>query len=131
MSGIIRNRASPSPPAGPRIRGVVTPSNDPSTAADDLQACLAPGKLVDSDTPAVSRFAHRVVGDAQGEAERARRLYLAVRDEIRYDPYRIGRQAEEHSASVALERGDGHWLAPLRVPSIRAPAVSGGPPDQV
>jgi transglutaminase-like putative cysteine protease len=84
--------------------------DDTRAAAADLAAGLAPGRLVDSDAPAVVEFARRVVGDARGEAERARRLYRAVRDEIRYDPYRIGRRAEEHSASVALERGWGYCV---------------------
>jgi len=90
-----------------RIWGMVTGSEDRPTREDDLEACLAPGKLVDSGAATVVEFAGRVVGDARGPAERARRLYRAVRDEIRYDPYRIGRRAEEHSASVALERGLG------------------------
>ena len=86
--------------------------NEPEStgAVDDLQACLAPGKLVDSDAAAVVEFAGRVVGDARDEAKRARRLYRAVRDEIRYDPYRIGRQPDEHRASLALERGWGYCI---------------------
>jgi transglutaminase-like putative cysteine protease len=90
---------------------VTTRSKEARTAAADLQACLAPGKLIDSGAPSVVEFARRVVGDARGRAERARRLYRAVRDEIRYDPYRIGRRPEEHSASVTLERGWGYCIA--------------------
>jgi transglutaminase-like putative cysteine protease len=89
---------------------MVTGSEDERTREDDLEACLAPGTLVDSDAAVVVEFAGRVVGDARSPAERARRLYRAVRDEIRYDPYRIGRRPEEHSASVALERGWGYCI---------------------
>jgi transglutaminase-like putative cysteine protease len=90
---------------------VTTGPEDPLAAVSDLEACLAPGKLIDSDAHAVVEFARRVVGDAEREVERARRLYLAVRDEIRYDPYRIGRRPEEHSASVTLERGWGYCIS--------------------
>jgi transglutaminase-like putative cysteine protease len=87
-----------------------TGREDTRNAVNDLEACLAPGTLVDSDAAAVVEFARRVVGEARGPAERARRLYRAVRDEIRYDPYRIGRRPEEHSASVTLERGWGYCI---------------------
>jgi transglutaminase-like putative cysteine protease len=78
-----------------------------STAVDDLAACLAPGEVVDSDAPEVAAYALRTTQGALDRAEQARRLYLAVRDDVRYDPYRIGRSAVELRASLALRRGWG------------------------
>ena len=51
-------------------------------------ASLAPTALINSDHPDVIAFARQ---HAQGanDRERAAALYLAVRDQFRYDPYRI------------------------------------------
>jgi transglutaminase-like putative cysteine protease len=98
---------------------------DSQTAADDLEACLEPGRFLDSGAATVIAYARRVVDGAGEPVERARRLYLAVRDDIRYDPYRIGRRPEEHSASVALERGSGYCVpkAALLAASARAVGI--------
>ena len=48
---------------------------------------LRPGRYVDSDAPQVADFARDAAADASGEVERALRLFRAVRDGIRYDPY--------------------------------------------
>jgi transglutaminase-like putative cysteine protease len=74
--------------------------------ADDLQTCLAAGRYVDSTHPAVIAFARDAVpeGDAR---EIAVALYYAVRDGIRYDPYRIDLSTEGLSASRCLELGYG------------------------
>jgi transglutaminase-like putative cysteine protease len=87
------------------VDSTVPKVSDP--AADDLEACLAPGVVVDSDAPPLVEWARRAVGSATGAAERARRLYLAARDDVRYDPYRIGRRADELQASLTLRRGWG------------------------
>ena len=78
---------------------------DPS--ADDPAACLRPGRFVDSDSPEITAYARRVVGDAGDDAEKARRLYLAVRDDLRYDPYLVDHRAEAYTASATLARGSG------------------------
>ena len=96
--------------AAPTIMSVTTGPEDNHVPAADREACLATGKLVDSDAPTVVEFARRVAGEARDDAERARRLYRAVRDGIHYDPYRIGRRPEEHSASVTLLRGWGYCI---------------------
>jgi len=78
-----------------------------SSETDDIEACLAPGRVIDSDAPEIVEYARRSVDGAESAAERARRLYRAVRDDIRYDPYRIGRTADEMRASLTLRRGWG------------------------
>ena len=68
---------------------------------------------IDSDHPAVTAFAHQ---HAQGatDRERAVALYLAVRDRLRYDPYRIDLSAHGMTASTALAQGFG-WCVPKAV----------------
>jgi len=82
---------------------------------DDPAACLAPGRFVDSDAPEVVAYAERTVGDARDEIDKARRLYLAVRDDLRYDPYRISSVAEEFRASRTLRRGYGFCITKAAV----------------
>ncbi|MDE1947950.1 MAG: transglutaminase family protein [Burkholderiales bacterium] len=73
-------------------------------------ASLAPTALIDSDHPAVVDFAqrHAVGADAR---ERAVALFLAVRDEFRYDPYRIDMRPEGMRASSVIATGHG-WCVP-------------------
>jgi transglutaminase-like putative cysteine protease len=74
---------------------------------------LASTHFIDHDHPAVQAFARE---HALGSAprERAAALYLAVRDRVRYDPYRIDLSARGMSASHAIELGHG-WCVPKAV----------------
>ena len=74
---------------------------------------LAPTPAIDSDHPDVRAFAHEYARGAN-ERERAIALYLAVRDGIRYDPYRIDLTPEGMRASNALRLGHG-WCVPKAV----------------
>jgi transglutaminase-like putative cysteine protease len=74
---------------------------------------LAPTPTIDSDHPDVRGFAHEHARGAN-ERERAVALYLAVRDQIRYDPYRIDLSDEGMRASTALRLGHG-WCVPKAV----------------
>jgi len=94
--------------------------------ADALQACLAAGRYVDSGHPAVVAFARDTApeGDARAIAVA---LYYAVRDRIRYDPYRIDLAPEGLTASRCLANGYGFCVtkaallaAALRVHGIAA-----------
>jgi transglutaminase-like putative cysteine protease len=68
---------------------------------------LAPGEHVDSNHHDVVTFARTRTHDASGEREAAVRLYYAVRDSIRYDPYMAGSTPEALTASAALHAGRG------------------------
>ena len=92
-----------------------SPASDRIEPVDDLRACLAPGRLIDSDSPEIVEYARRVAGSADSNRERARRLYLAVRDDLRYDPYRIDRDPDQLRASVALRRGWGFCITKAAV----------------
>jgi len=65
-------------------------------------AYLAPGEFVDSDHPAIIDFARARAGGSGTEIERVLRLYRAIRDEIRYDPYMPMSQKEHFRASHCL-----------------------------
>jgi len=71
---------------------------------------LAATALIDSDHPDVIALARQ---HAQGatERERAVSLYLAVRDQFRYDPYRIELSIEGMRASSVIAQGSG-WCVP-------------------
>ena len=71
---------------------------------------LAPTQQVDSDHPAVREFAHTYNRGAT-ERERAVALYYAVRDKVRYDPYRVDLSPLGMRASTALTSGIG-WCIP-------------------
>ena len=69
-------------------------------------ASLAATALIDSDHPEVVAFAQRHAEGAD-ERERAIALFLAVRDGIRYDPYRLDLSPEGMCASSVLRLGYG------------------------
>lgn len=70
----------------------------------DFAPLLAPGRFVDSDHPEVVAFAREVVSGATNDRERASRLFTAVRERIRYDPYTITVDPDEYKASTLLQR---------------------------
>jgi len=66
---------------------------------------LAPTEIIDSAHPKIRNYAMKVVGTSSDTVESAVRLYLAVRDGIRYDPYTPFHRPEDYLASRVLERG--------------------------
>ncbi len=77
----------------------------------DLTEYLRPTRFVDSDHPAVIVFAREVVGDLERDVDKSVALYLAVRDGVRYDPYRIDLSPEGMRASTVLAKGYGFCVA--------------------
>jgi transglutaminase-like putative cysteine protease len=93
----------------------------------DLHSYLEPGPCVDSAHPRVVAHARAAADDTGDARELAVRLYYAVRDGIRYDPYRIDTSVAGMSASRCLENGYGFCItkavllaALLRVHAIPA-----------
>ena len=78
-----------------------------TTNANDLSNCLAPGRYVDSDHPAVISFARRVAGAATTPHDIALKLYYAVRDEFLYDPYHFDTSIDGLKASHVIAAGRG------------------------
>ena len=70
-------------------------------AVDDAEL-LRPTPFLQSDHPEVIRFARETTEGATDPVEQAVRLYYAVRDGIRYDPYHIPRDEEGYRAATVL-----------------------------
>jgi transglutaminase-like putative cysteine protease len=73
---------------------------------DDTQFTRAT-PVIESTHAAVGEFARRHAGGCGSDIERAVRLYYAVRDSIRYDPYLIDLSVEGIKASATLSSGRG------------------------
>ncbi len=81
------------------------------SAPGDLEPYLAATGFLDHQAPNVRRFVDDAIGSAEDERERAVRLFYAVRDRIRYDPYRIRYDSPAYRASRIVEDGFG-WCVP-------------------
>lgn len=68
----------------------------------DLDKYLASTRFIDSDSASVIVFCHQVIGCEKTEKGKAIRLYMAVRDGIRYSPYHISFLPERFKASWVL-----------------------------
>ncbi len=66
---------------------------------------LAATAFIDAGHPTVRAFAERAVADAVTGRERISRLFTAVRDEIRYDPYQLSHNPRDYIASNVISRG--------------------------
>lgn len=71
---------------------------------------LAATEFLDSRHRVVREFVQRAVAGARGERERIGRLFCAVRDGIRYDPYSVSADAADYRASAVIERGVGYCV---------------------
>ncbi len=81
---------------------------------NDRAACLAASATVDADHADVRAFATDAIADATDDRTRAVRLYYAVRDRFRYDPYALQLDVAGLRASTTLARGRG-WCVPKAV----------------
>jgi transglutaminase-like putative cysteine protease len=70
-----------------------------------MSDALAPTPTVDSDHPAVISFAEANAGGAQDARELAVKVYYAVRDGIRCDPYSVLMTVPGLRASTTLHAG--------------------------
>lgn len=98
-------------------------------AAEESAAFLRPGVFIDSDHPAIAAFAARAGGDARDPTALAVRLYYAVRDEIRYDPYVPYDDPENFRASSVLARRNGFCVGKAAL--FTAVARAGGIPARI
>jgi transglutaminase-like putative cysteine protease len=87
---------------------------------------LAQTWFIDSDSEAVTRFADEAVGDATGPVDVAGRLFHAVRDGIRYDPYAMEPEPEAFRASF-VAGSDRNWCIPKSVLFVAAARYRGIP----
>lgn len=71
------------------------------------QNCLSATPFIDFDHPEVATYAQGITASASTQTDKAVRLYKAVRDDIRYDPYAIDLSIEGLRASTVLQSGRG------------------------
>jgi transglutaminase-like putative cysteine protease len=89
---------------------------------------LAPGRLIDSDAPVIRDYVSAHAGEGD-DVTRAIRLYYAVRDDLRYDPYDIDYSVAGFSASHTLARGKGFCITKAAV--LAAVARAAGIPARL
>lgn len=87
---------------------------------------LVPGRFVDSDHADVVAFARDTCAGASSDRERAARLFTAVRERLRYDPYSITVDPDEYRASTLLRR-DRAYCIPKAVLLCAAARAAGIP----
>ena len=72
---------------------------------EELMQYLRATEIIDCDHPVIRAFAEEKIGDASDAVDKAVRLYYAVRDGIRYDPYYPFFLPEYYKASRVLKIG--------------------------
>ncbi|MFZ2650801.1 MAG: transglutaminase family protein [Burkholderiaceae bacterium] len=82
----------------------------PDTATD-FAPYLAPARYVDSDHHAVIDFARSHATQAMTARDIAVKLYYAVRDEFRYDPYSLDTSEHGLKASTVVQRARGFCIS--------------------
>jgi transglutaminase-like putative cysteine protease len=94
-------------------------------ARDDLR----PTRFIDSDSDVVRDYVERVAGDASDEHEVVARLFAAVRDAIRYDPYNVSGDPEDYRASKILQSDSGYCVQ--KSVALTAAARAAGIPSRL
>ena len=92
-------------------------------AGGNLEVYLKATRYLDCDNAGVVAFARRAVGDARGDVEQGVRLYYAVRDQIRYDPYGVVLTEQGFTASDCLAKGTGFCVLKSAVLVAAARAI--------
>jgi hypothetical protein len=72
---------------------------------------LQPTNFIDSENSAVINFAKEVIGNNTDPKKQAIKLYYAVRDGFRYDPYHIQFTPKGMKASTVLAQGYGYCVS--------------------
>ena len=80
-----------------------------------LRLYLSPAEFIDSDHERIRAKAGDIVRSVPDPVERARVLYRAVRDEVRYDPYIDYTDPETYRASSVLAKGHGYCVGKASV----------------
>ena len=107
------------------MSSTVTEARPADQTDSSLRLYLSPAEFIDSDHPDIRAKAAATAGPATDRTEQARRLYRAVRDGIRYDPYVDYTDPEIYRASSVLERGHAYCVgkASLYVALCRASGI--------
>ncbi len=89
---------------------------------------LEPTEYFDFDDPAVAAFARTAADGAGTPGARAVKLFYAIRDDIRYDPYTMSGEPADYKASHVLAAGAAFCVpkANLMVAGLRALGIPAG-----
>ncbi len=92
---------------------------------DILQIYLKPTYFIDSDSSEIIEFSGENIKDEKTDIEKAVKLYYAVRDGFRYDPYKIDLERAAFKASSVLKKGYGFCInkAVLLTAAARAAGI--------
>lgn len=93
---------------------------------DELQQALAPAFFVDSDHEAIIERACSLTAQLSDPARIAERLFYAVRDGFRYDPYNVSSEIEAFRASRILST-EANWCVPKAIVLTALARASGIP----
>ena len=77
----------------------------------NIDKTLISTDFIDSDNNEIIRFANEAIGSGLDQTQKAIKLYYAVRDSIRYDPYRIQLTPTGLRASATLAQGYGYCVS--------------------
>ena len=77
----------------------------------NIDKTLISTDFIDSDNNEIIRFANEAIGSELDQTQKAIKLYYAVRDSIRYDPYRIQLTPTGLKASATLAQGYGYCVS--------------------
>ena len=91
-------------------------------------AYLQPTEYFDYEDAAVAAFAADALDGAASDIDKAIRLFYAVRDRIRYDPYRMSEDPESYRASNVIAVGAAFCIpkANLLIACARAAGIPAG-----
>lgn len=91
----------------------------------DYEKYLQATDLLDADHPDLMAYARRITERAVSDQQRAIRIYYAIRDSWRYNPYHISLNPETLRATHILRKTEGHCLdkAILMVACLRAVGI--------
>jgi transglutaminase-like putative cysteine protease len=78
-----------------------------SMSNEEMQRYLQATPTIEGQHPMVLAFVERHLAGAERDVDRAVKLFYAVRDGIRYDPYKIDLSVDGLKASTTLENGYG------------------------
>ena len=71
---------------------------------------LRPTEFFDFENAEVAAFTDEIVEETSSDVEKSVRLFYAIRDTIRYDPYQMRAVAEHYTASYALTHGSSYCI---------------------
>lgn len=76
----------------------------------NINKYLTPTEFIDSGNSTIIEYAEQFIVEEHDQGKQAIKLYYAVRDNIRYDPYRIRFTAIDLKASSILNQGYGYCV---------------------